>query len=767
MQETRGGLARFGLQAAALLLFCAGFFEFRPRSPAAPGAAAGECLQAYAAPYDRLVFVVVDALRSDFVYGPGSGFAFLRRMLEEQPEHALGLVARAKAPTVTMPRLKALTAGSPPIFLDLLLNFDEGGLASKAGPAECGRAGFTQDTWVKGFKDAGRRVVMYGDDTWLRLFPHCFDDAHGVSSFFVQDYTHVDAQVTARAVPKAALPDWDAMILHYLGIDHIGHIDGAFSALMRPKQAELDAVLAGLYATLQASDAAAGRATLIVVLGDHGMADNGNHGGSSEPEVSTAAVVLSPSRRLQPAAGRPVVQQVDLVPTLAGLFGLPVPAASTGRFIPELVPAGTPPAVANQMLFKTACQLQQLLGRPVTRCALDAPDCGRALAAAAAAAAAEAEALAGERSLPLMCLGLALTGLCVALAAALGRPPGWRAAAGVAAYVLLQTSSSFIEEEHEFWYFALASLLLARLFGAAGASGTGKRATAALLVLARAPRYWNAVGYQRAQAADARAWVAPDSPAARLLVAGTLLLGLGMYAPAVRRAPLALAYAAVAGLVYAFKFHAGSSAVPVARLCYAACLGLAAAHMAAARGSRLRSLRPVLLLLFVFLLKGHNAPVLGVLVLLGDGLEDLGLGDALPDDALRLAFLHYSYFALGPSNLLVSLDFSNAYTGLTRFNLGLVAAITFAMTWAGPLLAALLLVARPPRAARCPVSDLGLWRSAVALGLLANLVLQRNHLFIWSVFAPRLLFEFGWTIFYGLLLLAMAAAATRRINSPL
>jgi hypothetical protein len=47
---------------------------------------------------------------------------------------------------------------------------------------------------------------------------------------------------------------------------------------------------------------------------------------------------------------------------------------------------------------------------------------------------------------------------------------------------------------------------------------------------------------------------------------------------------------------------------------------------------------------------------------------------------------------------------------------------------------------------------LSLWRSFVAFGLLINLTINRNHLFIWTVFAPRLLFEFGWDIFYALLL---------------
>jgi ethanolaminephosphotransferase len=73
-----------------------------------------------------------------------------------------------------------------------------------------------------------------------------FERADGTSSFFVsvslpylricswntklildaQDFTEVDNNVT-RHVPNELLnDDWNAMIMHYLGLDHIGHKAG-------------------------------------------------------------------------------------------------------------------------------------------------------------------------------------------------------------------------------------------------------------------------------------------------------------------------------------------------------------------------------------------------------------------------------------------------------------------------------------------------------------------------------------------------------------
>lgn len=76
-----------------------------------------------------------------------------------------------------MPRIKAITTGSIPSFLDVILNFDEADTSSTLA---------AQDTWLAQMKaKQSGKLVMYGDDTWLKLFPETFDRADGTSSFFV------------------------------------------------------------------------------------------------------------------------------------------------------------------------------------------------------------------------------------------------------------------------------------------------------------------------------------------------------------------------------------------------------------------------------------------------------------------------------------------------------------------------------------------------------------------------------------------------------
>lgn len=74
------------LVPVAILVFATGFFPYKPFMP---GLAEFEVIgedharqseqHQPVAPFDKLVFMVVDALRSDFVYSEESGMSFVQR----------------------------------------------------------------------------------------------------------------------------------------------------------------------------------------------------------------------------------------------------------------------------------------------------------------------------------------------------------------------------------------------------------------------------------------------------------------------------------------------------------------------------------------------------------------------------------------------------------------------------------------------------------------------------------------------------------------
>lgn len=117
---------------------------------------------------------------------------------------------------------------------------------------------------------------------------------------------------------------------------------------MVPKQREMDGVIKVLYNALQTK--AHLSSTLLVLCGDHGMNDAGNHGASSPGETSPALVFISPKlKTIAKALESPAlfeedfryydtVEQSDIAPTLAALLGFPVPKNNLGAVISDFLP---------------------------------------------------------------------------------------------------------------------------------------------------------------------------------------------------------------------------------------------------------------------------------------------------------------------------------------------------------------------------------------------------------------------------------------------
>ncbi|XP_043421098.1 GPI ethanolamine phosphate transferase 3 isoform X1 [Prionailurus bengalensis] len=281
--------------------------------------------------FSRVVLVLIDALRFDFAqpqrsHGPGEPpvslpflgkLDYLQRILEIQPHHARLYQSKADPPTTTMQRLKALTTGSLPTFIDAGSNF-----ASYA---------IVEDNLIKQLASAGRRVVFMGDDTWKDLFPGVFSQAFFFPSFNVRDLHTVDNGILEHLYPTMDNSEWDMLIAHFLGVDHCGHKHGPHHPEMAKKLSQMDQVIQGLVERLEND-------TLLVVIGDHGMTMTGDHGGDSELEISAALFLYSPTALFPSALPQEpeIVPQINLVPTLALLLGLPIPFGNIGEVMVEL-----------------------------------------------------------------------------------------------------------------------------------------------------------------------------------------------------------------------------------------------------------------------------------------------------------------------------------------------------------------------------------------------------------------------------------------------
>ncbi|KAJ4714544.1 GPI ethanolamine phosphate transferase 2 [Melia azedarach] len=346
-------LAGLIIQIIGLLLFVFGFF---PVKPALSGVSGSESYHAPASGFsenqtqsslpphqlrslyqelsgipplfDRLILMVIDGLPAEFVLGK-DGKPPKKAYMEAMPYTqsllangmAIGYHSKAAPPTVTMPRLKAMVSGAIGGFLDVAFNFNTQAMLD--------------DNLLGQFFSIGWNMVMHGDETWLKLFPGLFTRHDGVSSFFVKDTVQVDQNVSRHLGDELTRDDWNLLILHYLGLDHVGHIGGRNSVLMAPKLVEMDEMVKMIHMSpIMKNDQGK---TLLMVVSDHGMTENGNHGGSSFEETDSLALFIGLRSHVSDyaSATQNTAQQVDIAPTLALLFGVPIPKNNVGVLISE------------------------------------------------------------------------------------------------------------------------------------------------------------------------------------------------------------------------------------------------------------------------------------------------------------------------------------------------------------------------------------------------------------------------------------------------
>ncbi|XP_076235195.1 phosphatidylinositol glycan anchor biosynthesis class G isoform X2 [Calliopsis andreniformis] len=225
------------------------------------------------------------------------------------------LQSKVQPPTVTMPRIKAITTGTIPNFIDIALNF--------------GSKPIYGDSILLQAKRNGYKSVFYGDDTWLTLFPSIFDRYDGTTSFVVTDFTEVDNNATRHLHKELHITnDWSIMILHYLGLDHIGHVHGPFSPLVKTKLKEMDNIIAKIQLKVQEWNQN-NDSSLFIICGDHGMKDSGGHGGSTQSETNVPFIAIG-GECLQKHNHFTEIEQIDIAATLSIILGVPIPFSNLG-----------------------------------------------------------------------------------------------------------------------------------------------------------------------------------------------------------------------------------------------------------------------------------------------------------------------------------------------------------------------------------------------------------------------------------------------------
>lgn len=132
--------------------------------------------------FDKAVLIIIDALRYDFVLNSSAickddefylnKMPIFTKLLKKFPYNAALFELTADPPTTTLQRLKGITTGSLPTFIDISRNF-----ASTE---------IKEDNLIRQMKKLNKSVVFMGDDTWSSIFPDQFTHSYPYPSFNVK-----------------------------------------------------------------------------------------------------------------------------------------------------------------------------------------------------------------------------------------------------------------------------------------------------------------------------------------------------------------------------------------------------------------------------------------------------------------------------------------------------------------------------------------------------------------------------------------------------
>ncbi|PVU85164.1 hypothetical protein BB559_007172, partial [Furculomyces boomerangus] len=369
---------------------------------------------------DSVIILLVDALRIDFAtfdytnsrhkqnkdgfssmnfFGGNTDSPYrnklpiIENLLGTKPNQAELFRFRSDPPTTTLQRLKGLTTGQLPTFVDAGSNFggsaivEDNWISQLLNRASHSNKGDTQTCLNK--KIQKPNIVFLGDDTWESLFPNFttsssykLDEntkleknngnnswvfARPFPSLNVWDLDTVDDGVLSR-LPLFLLPlsstgnldidekvsvmkkkwknlvfqkstwdhndflnykkdpksisdtnkdytldgihnpqDWDLIIGHMLGVDHVGHRYGPDHSEMSRKLEQVNDAISLIVESMDMQSSLSSeksdskdfnnskkfKKTILYVFGDHGMNNKGDHGGDSDEELDAGMFIYS------------------------------------------------------------------------------------------------------------------------------------------------------------------------------------------------------------------------------------------------------------------------------------------------------------------------------------------------------------------------------------------------------------------------------------------------------------------------------------------
>ncbi|KAH7831943.1 putative gpi ethanolamine phosphate transferase [Monocercomonoides exilis] len=245
--------------------------------------------------FDRVVVLLVDALRYDMI-NPYPSFPqektpkwvnrvpIIQQILQQRTSQSILYKFHSDPPTVTTPRLKSLTVGNIPLFMDIGSSFTSPSISSDNLLLQLAfnsngllRQNFSDSFEMLHCPTQKRSLWMAGDDSWITLYPNnrtsllgkfqnskrtlancvVWEKTVEIPSFDVKDLDSNDAAVFNLSLPllrsiqqslkrtsyETEKFPFDGLIAHLLGVDHTSHQKGLDNTKVSSKLDQVDSFI--------------------------------------------------------------------------------------------------------------------------------------------------------------------------------------------------------------------------------------------------------------------------------------------------------------------------------------------------------------------------------------------------------------------------------------------------------------------------------------------------------------------------------------------
>lgn len=322
------------LNILALYLFFTGLFKTtKPKETKTTSYHDGE--------YKKLVFVLLDGLRIDGIVNTNrqtlyhNNFKFINNM---DPKLKRIYLSVSGVPTATATRVRSILTGLPSNFLNGITTFNHNKIQS--------------DSFIDKMKDKSH--YFFGDNTWTDLFPSLVQNSVTLGAY--DKVRPFETEINIINALLRGVGAYDYVLSHLVYLDHYGHEYTTDSVQVKIIMDEYNRMIEEIYEKMSED-------TLICIYSDHGVNDDGSHGGASINELSSCCVFLGKkemrnyknehldlirNKYLGNIYNTPMdwigtkdeitlVHQNDIMPTVCALMGLPIPFYCCGNLIHDLV----------------------------------------------------------------------------------------------------------------------------------------------------------------------------------------------------------------------------------------------------------------------------------------------------------------------------------------------------------------------------------------------------------------------------------------------